>query len=105
MNGISTHVLDTANGKPAAGVPVRLFSENRELASEVTNQDGRCPKLLPDNMKLEAGIYRIVFEISAKFPNSFYPTVEISFRVTDPSTHHHIPLLLSPFGFTTYRGS
>ncbi len=105
MSGISTHVLDTAAGKPAAGVPVRLFLEGRELASEVTNQDGRCPALLRGEMKVEAGIYRLVFDVSARFPNGFYPTVEITFRVTDVSAHYHVPLLLSPFGFTTYRGS
>ena len=105
MSGISTHVLDSAAGKPAAGIPVRLFLGDREVASEVTDQDGRCPALLPKEAELEAGIYRIVFDISAKFPNSFYPRVEITFRVTDASSHYHVPLLLSPFGFTTYRGS
>jgi len=105
MSGISTHVLDTAGGKPAAGIPVHLFRQNDELGSGVTNEDGRCPALLRSDAQLEAGIYRLVFDIRTKFPNSFYPLIDISFRVADPSVHYHVPLLLSPFGYTTYRGS
>lgn len=105
MSGISTHVLDTAAGKPAVGIPVRLFRDGRELASEVTNQDGRCPVLAPQDSKLETGTYKVVFDLSLSFPNSFYPIVEITFRVTNSSAHYHVPLLLSPFGYTTYRGS
>ncbi len=105
MSGISTHVLDTASGVPAAGIRVHLYCPDHELGTDVTNQEGRCPALLPAGAQLEAGIYRILFEVSAKFPNSFYPTVEISFQIADPLAHYHVPLLLSPFGYTTYRGS
>ena len=105
MSGISTHLLDTTAGKPAAGVAVRLFRGERQVGAGVTNHDGRCPALLGSNEGLEAGVYRVLFEIAEHFPNSFYPEVAISFRVVDPSAHHHVPLLLSPFGYTTYRGS
>jgi 5-hydroxyisourate hydrolase len=105
MSGISTHVLDTAAGVPAAGMPVHLYLRDREVGSGVTNHDGRCAALLAAAIPLEASVYRIVFDVSAVYPNSFYPSVEISFRVSQPSAHYHVPLLLSPFGFTTYRGS
>lgn len=105
MSGISTHVLDTAAGAPAAGMPVRLIHDNQQIGSGITNQDGRCPALIPAGRQLQAGIYRIIFDISAIYPNSFYPLIEISFRVSDTAAHYHVPLLLSPFGFTTYRGS
>jgi 5-hydroxyisourate hydrolase len=105
MSGISTHVLDTAAGKPAAGIPVHLFQNNQQLGSGVTDQNGRCATLLPEDVQLEAGVYRIVFDVNAIYPNSFYPSIEISFHVAHASEHYHVPLLLSPFGFTTYRGS
>ncbi|MBV9403802.1 MAG: hydroxyisourate hydrolase [Acidobacteriaceae bacterium] len=105
MSGISTHVLDTSAGRPAAGIRVRLFRGEQEIASEVTNSDGRCPALLPHDVAFEEDIYRIVFEIEREFPHGFYPEIAISFRVSDASAHYHVPLLLSPFGYTTYRGS
>jgi|SRR5581483_4130741 len=105
MSGISTHVLDTAAGKPAAGIPVHLFRGEHEVSSGITNQDGRCAALLPSDARLEQDIYRLVFDISAQFPDGFYPKIEISFRIADASGHYHVPLLLSPFGYTTYRGS
>ena len=105
MSGISTHVLDTAAGRPADGIPVTLFAAERQVGSGSTNQDGRCSTLLYEDTKLETTTYRIVFDIAARFPNSFYPIVTISFRVADSSAHYHIPLLLSPFGYTTYRGT
>lgn len=105
MNGISTHVLDTTAGRPAAGIQVRLFRDGRELGASVTDADGRCPALMGKNAKLETGVYRIVFEVASKFPDGFYPEVSVTFRVTDSSAHYHVPLLLSPFGYSTYRGS
>ena len=105
MSGISTHVLDTAAGKPAVGIPVRLYLQDRQVGAGFTTQDGRCAALLEAGAKLEPGTYRVVFEIAEKFPNSFYPKVEISFRISDTDSHYHVPLLLSPFGYTTYRGS
>jgi 5-hydroxyisourate hydrolase len=100
MSGISTHVLNTAAGKPAPNVPVQLFREDQLVARGLTNEDGRW-----SDARSDAGVYRIVFDIAALFPNSFYPSIEISFRISDASGHYHVPLLLSPFGYTTYRGS
>ena len=105
MSGLSTHVLDTSSGRPAANVRVRLYFEERELLSTVTNENGRCPALLPETAALKAGTYRLVFETGDYFPDGFYPQISISFIVTDASSHYHVPLLISPFGFTTYRGS
>jgi 5-hydroxyisourate hydrolase len=103
MSGISTHVLDTVAGCPAAGIIIRLFQAERQVGQGVTNANGRCNDLLAE--PLETGAYRIVFEISARFPDGFYPEVGITFLVRDPTAHYHVPLLISPFGFTTYRGS
>ena len=105
MNHLSTHVLDTSRGKPAAGVPARLYHADRLINSQFTDADGRCQNLLPDGMVLAAGTYRIVFDVAAYFPDGLYPDVTISFKVQAGAAHYHIPLLLSPFGYTTYRGS
>jgi 5-hydroxyisourate hydrolase len=111
---ISTHVLDTALGKPAAGVHVRLehmerASEWTLLGSAQTDGDGRCKELLPDSQRLPAGIYRLVFDTDAYYAaqhvKGLYPSVEITFEVRVGESHFHIPLLLSPNGYTTYRGS
>jgi 5-hydroxyisourate hydrolase len=114
MKRISTHVLDTALGKPAAGIPVRL--ERREksgnwllLASARTDQDGRCSQLLPDENVLSAGLFRLAFDTESYFAatkiTALYPLVEVTFQVRDGEAHFHIPLLLSPNGYTTYRGT
>jgi 5-hydroxyisourate hydrolase len=114
MKRISTHVLDTALGKPAKDVPVRL--ERLEtpgnwlvLTSAHTDQDGRCAQLLPDDKVLSAGLYRLSFDtasyFSAQQTNALYPLVEVTFQVREGESHFHIPLLLSPNGYTTYRGS
>ncbi|MES2170986.1 MAG: hydroxyisourate hydrolase [Actinomycetota bacterium] len=101
MSQVTTHVLDAAAGKPAAGVPVSLHNETGEiLAVGVTNSDGRVPDLGPD--ALPAGIYTIVFDTAAL--STFYPNVTITFTVSDGS-HYHVPLLLSPYAYSTYRGS
>ena len=105
MSGLTTHVLDTSTGKPAAAIPVRLYRGEREVAAAVTDADGRCPALLPLGTLLEAGTYRLVFATAAHFPDGFFPEVSISFVIRDPSLPCHVPLLISPFGFTTYRGS
>ena len=105
MNGISTHILDTSAGRPVPGVPVRLFVSDRQIGSGVTNRDGRCPQLLPDEVPLAVGTYRLSFEISSHFADGFYPEINVTFRVQDASSHYHVPLLVSAFGFTTYRGS
>ena len=113
MNAITTHVLDISIGKPAAGVPVTLEAHGsggwKSLASAVTNADGRVRDLLPEGRALAPGTYRLRFETAAYFRargvESFYPHVEIAFIVQDAAQHHHVPLLLSPFGYSTYRGS
>lgn len=109
MSGLSTHILDTSAGKPAEGVRVRLFKAEAELASARTNADGRISTFLPEGASLQSGMYRLVFELAPYFAahstQSFYPEVAISFEVRDASAHYHLPLLISPFGYTTYRGS
>ncbi|PTQ11685.1 hydroxyisourate hydrolase [Sphingomonas oleivorans] len=111
MTGLTTHVLDTAHGRPAAGVAVRLMREGRLIHQGVTNDDGRCPGLLPE--PLERGRYRIEFAVAdyfraqgADLPDPpFLDVVAIDFGVADPDGHYHVPLLVSPFGYSTYRGS
>ncbi len=114
MSRISTHVLDTARGKPAAGVPVRLERQDSSgkwapVGSAQTDQDGRCGQLVPDGVALAAGVYRLTFDTTSYFGacgvDGLYPAVEILFRVRSGESHFHIPLLLSPNGYTTYRGS
>ena len=114
MKRISTHVLDTALGKPATGVPVRLERRGKSgnwllLGSARTDQDGRCIQLLPDDNVLPAGLFRLAFDTESYFAATkmatLYPVVEVTFQVRDGETHFHIPLLLSPNGYTTYRGT
>ena len=114
MSRISTHVLDTAKGKPASGVPVRLERQDSSgkwlgVSAANTDQDGRCSQLLPDGEQLREGSYRLTFDTANYFAASkqdgLYPVVEITFRIRRDESHFHIPLLLSPNGYTTYRGS
>jgi 5-hydroxyisourate hydrolase len=103
--GISTHVLDTAKGKPAASVAVTLEVDRdgwKTIASGVTNADGRL-KLVGDAP--EEATYRITFDTAAYDPNGFFPRVAIEFIVRGGTAHYHVPLLLSPYGYSTYRGS
>jgi 5-hydroxyisourate hydrolase len=106
---ISTHVLDAATGTPAEGMSLRLERADGSLVGKgLTNADGRCPDLT-EGLEVEAGIYRLRFDTGAWFAerdiSTFYPTVELAFEVTDASAHYHVPLLLSPFAYSTYRGS
>lgn len=103
---LSTHVLDAALGRPAAGVPVRLEHGNVILAHAVTDDDGRVREL-GDLGVLGVGTYRLVFDTAAYFAGApcFYPEVVVTFAVIDAAQHHHVPLLLSPFAYSTYRGS
>jgi 5-hydroxyisourate hydrolase len=107
MSAITTHVLDTSRGQPAAGIAVTLEFEIEGRWSKIgegkTDTDGRVRDLLPADVKLSAGTYRLTFATGAH--SNFYPSIEVSFVVEDPSQHYHIPLLLSPFGYSTYRGS
>ena len=109
MSGITTHVLDTSRGRPAAGIPVRLERGAAVLGSGRTDADGRLRDLLPPHLQLHTGSYRLVFETSVYFREqgveSFYPHVAIDFEIRDAAQHYHVPLLLSPFGYSTYRGS
>jgi len=107
MSAITTHVLDTSRGRPAAGIRVTLEAQAVDGGWEisgrgVTDADGRARSLLPEGATLATGVYRLTFD---NLPEGLYPQVTIAFRVTDPSSHYHIPLLLSPYGYTTYRGS
>ena len=115
MSAVTTHVLDTALGRPAAGVPVRLErardgdDEGTVLGRASTDADGRASDLGP--AELEPGTYRLVFgtgeygRASQPAEPSFFPEVTVTFTVADPGRHYHVPLLLSPFGYSTYRGS
>jgi 5-hydroxyisourate hydrolase len=104
MSGITTHVLDTSVGLPAQGVAVRLLRDGVEVAQGSTDDDGRWLAL--DGAATAPGAYRLVFATGVYFSGaSFHPQVVVDFEVTDATEHHHVPLLLTPFGYTTYRGS
>ena len=111
-SAITTHILDTSRGRPAAGVLVvlelRSGESYRELGRGMTDADGRLKTLLPPG-DLSRGTYRLTFHTGAYFAHqgheSFYPEVVVAFEVRDPSQHYHVPLLLSAFGYSTYRGS
>jgi 5-hydroxyisourate hydrolase len=112
MSQITTHILDTTKGKPAAGVTIALLWQKgdnwQEIACGVTNSDGRIADLLPQEKQLNLGIYKMKFDVQEYFAKdgttTFYPFVEIIFSVAS-SEHYHVPLLLNPFGYSTYRGS
>lgn len=112
MSPITTHVLDTARGLPAEGVEVRLDYKAgkiwKELAEDRTDADGRARALLDEGTKLAPGLYRLTFRtadyLKKHHEKHFFPVVEITFEVSD-ARHYHVPLLLSPFGYSTYRGS
>lgn len=103
---ITTHVLDVANGKPAALIPVELdvFVTGqgwRDAGRGITNRDGR---ILDFGEKPAPGVYRLMFDVAVYFPDGFFPTISITFEIRDPNERYHLPLLLSPFGYTIYRG-
>jgi 5-hydroxyisourate hydrolase len=110
MSSLSTHVLDAVSGQPAVGVRVslecRVGEEWRPLGDGVTDADGRLRDLAPDGLDL--GVHRLVFATGEYFAatgqTGFYPEVTVAFTVTE-ERHHHVPLLLSPYAFSTYRGS
>ena len=103
---VSTHVLDSVTGRPAGGVAVRLFAGEELLAEGVTDRDGRC-RLTEDATAL--GTHRLVFATGPWFAEqgreAFYPEVVLTFAVQEPGERHHVPLLLAPFAYSTYRGS
>ncbi|WP_062264235.1 hydroxyisourate hydrolase [Endozoicomonas arenosclerae] len=112
MTGISTHILDTARGQPAENVPVTLYKQSEggwiEVGQGTTNNDGRITGLATDEVNLPEGVYKLDFAILDYFKQleqkCFYPEVSVIFEVCD-DRHHHVPLLISPFGYSTYRGS
>jgi len=113
MSALTTHVLDTARGRPAAGVAITVYRAGDggwiQVGQGATDADGRCRNLLPPDRPLAAGRYRLCFETGAWFHaegiDAFHPDVNITFDVRQSGEHYHVPLLISPFGYTTYRGS
>jgi 5-hydroxyisourate hydrolase len=113
VSAITTHVLDTARGAPAAGVEVVLERQHnaewQTIGRGLTDADGRQRALMADTAVALAGIYRLRFDTGSYFASqsmtAFFPQVTVMFEVPEGRAHHHVPLLLSPFGYTTYRGS
>jgi len=113
MSAITTHILDVSSGIPARGVPVILERQTENVwkivGEGVTDDDGRARDLFPPDADLSAGIYRLVFDTETYFARrqieGFYPQITVAFTVRDAQSHFHVPLLLSPFGYSTYRGS
>jgi len=107
MSGLTTHVLDLATGLPAAGVAVTLLRGDEVLATTVTNADGRTDRPLAD--RLDPGVYELRFAVGDHFAGAdappFLDVVPVRFNVADAGAHHHVPLLCSPWSYTTYRGS
>src|SRR4029453_5089305 len=114
VSGITTHVLDTSVGRPARGVAVRLEGRMADrgwvtLAGRVTDDDGRVRDLVPAGSRVDAGVYRLTFETGAYFQaegrHGFFPEAAVTFELKDGAEKVHVPLLVSPFGYSTYRGS
>jgi 5-hydroxyisourate hydrolase len=114
MSGITTHVLDTARGEPARNVRVRLErlespTSAVRVGEQVTDADGRARSLVPVGVAITAGWYRLVFDtgtyLRSRGSPAFFPSVTIDFEIGDVGAHYHVPLLLSPFGYSTYRGT
>jgi 5-hydroxyisourate hydrolase len=114
MSTLSTHVLDTSLGRPAANLSIRLERQSKddawqELGHARTNPDGRAPSLVPEGTTLGPAVYRLTFDTHGYFQalgkRGFYPYVQVVFELSAADEHYHVPLLLSPFGFSTYRGS
>ncbi|AWI60816.1 hydroxyisourate hydrolase [Sinorhizobium fredii] len=110
---LTTHVLDTASGKPAANLRIELYRLDGEwkerLASARTNDDGRCDKPLLSGASMQSGVYELRFHageyLGADRTNPFLDVIPIRFGIADQDAHYHVPLLLSPYGYSTYRGS
>ena len=113
MTGLTTHVLDTTHGRPAAGVALRLLRDGQLLVESSTNADGRCDAPLLTGEALTAGTYRLEFDVGDYFRRlgvglpapAFLETVVIDFGVAENAANYHVPLLVSPFAYSTYRGS
>jgi 5-hydroxyisourate hydrolase len=113
MSGLTTHVLDTMHGRPAAGVRLRLSRGGAVIAQAVTNADGRCDQPLLTGETLVPGAYRLEFEVGAYYRGlgvtlaepAFLDVVALEFGIAEAASHYHVPLLVSPYGYSTYRGS
>jgi 5-hydroxyisourate hydrolase len=114
MTTITTHVLDTSRGRPAAGIPITLERQAggeqwQTIGEGETDADGRLRSLTSGAATLPPGLYRLVFDVAGYFTAhgapAFYPTVVVVFETAEGEQHYHVPLLLSPFGYSTYRGS
>jgi 5-hydroxyisourate hydrolase len=113
LSGVSTHVLDTARGRPAVGISLSLEVRKGDnwtrLADATTDENGRAGNLIPSDVPFQRGTYRLRFDAAAYFRaqglETLYSEVSVTFEVRNPSEHYHVPLLLSPWGYTTYRGS
>ena len=113
MSGLTTHVLDTMHGQPASGLSLRLLRDGETLVDAVTNIDGRVDKPLLTAETLRPGAYRLEFDVGEYFRDlgvalpdpAFLETVVIDFGIADAASHYHVPLLVSPFAYSTYRGS
>lgn len=108
--GLSTHVLDLVTGQPAEGVRLTLYFNGAQIHTDATNGDGRC--VLVDENTLDAGTYRLIFGAGEYLRRTrsdagvaFFDDIPVDFVITDAQRHYHVPLLLSPFGYSTYRGS
>ena len=107
---LTTHVLDTATGKPAAGIPIELHRIEADggitpVANATTNRDGRTDRPLLEGEAMRGGRYVLTFSVEGYFGEGFLDVVPVRFRIADPSSHYHIPLLCSPWAYSTYRGS
>jgi 5-hydroxyisourate hydrolase len=113
MTAITTHVLDTSRGRPGAGIHVELESYDgsgwKRVGRGVTDGEGRLRSLTPENAGVGSGVYRLTFDTASYFraqnTTAFYPRVLVEFTVAEGESHYHVPLLLSPFGYSTYRGT
>jgi 5-hydroxyisourate hydrolase len=113
MSAITTHVLDTSRGRPAIGVEVTLQIQSghewKQLGVGLTDANGRCNTLTAEAGPIESGTYRLLFNTGAYYQaqhtETFYTEIPIVFEIFHPETHYHIPLLISPYGYSTYRGS
>lgn len=113
MGKLTTHILDTAHGCPGKGIALRLYRDDMLLFSGKTNDDGRCDHPLLSDKEFKAGKYRIEFEVAkyfkkmgVKLPKTpFLDIITLNFGISDAKAHYHVPLLVSPYGYSTYRGS
>jgi len=113
MTGLTTHVLDTTLGRPASGVTLRLFRDGQLLVETVTNADGRCDAPLLTSAEMETGVYELVFHVADHFAAAgivlpdppFLDVVPLRFGIAEAAKHYHVPLLISPWSYSTYRGS